>query len=83
MVLEFKDEEDKIYPWYVCPADPAEFPNAQKAIRNNYSELITKMPLDKLPDDVKEGDEFKLDTYIDGVEKSGSFFIGKTGLEDD
>lgn len=46
IVLEFKGEEDKIYPWYVCPVDAAELPNLQKAIRNDYSELITKMPLD-------------------------------------
>ncbi len=54
-----------------------------KTIRNNYSHFVTKEPIDKLPDDVKINDEFKLETYIDGETKEhGAFFVKKTGLAD-
>ncbi len=35
------------------------------------------MPLEKLPDDVETGEEFKLDAYTNGKIKTGSFYVTK------
>jgi len=36
----------------------------QISIRNTYSDVVVKEPLDKLPDDVRVSSEFALETYI-------------------
>jgi hypothetical protein len=36
--------------------------------------LVTSHPLEDMPDDVEEDEEWELSIYIDGVEEKGAFF---------
>jgi len=45
--------------------------------------LVTSHPLEDMPDDVDEDEEWDLTIYIDGAEEKGAFFSEERGLFDD
>jgi len=81
IVLELK-EDDLVWPWSVCPKEAADVSKLQRIIRDTFSEEVTSMPLEEMPDDVKIGDEFELDMWVENKNgklllNEGTFYIGE------
>jgi len=61
-------ELDEIVPYMMCvKAQTAESSKKLlKALRNAYTELVISMPLEQIPDDVEDNEEFEMEAWIDG-----------------
>jgi hypothetical protein len=77
-------EDADLTPYLICvKAETAvEAKKLQKDIRNAYTKLVQSMPLEQLPDDVSDNEEFEMETWIDGEHKEESYFIQKTEIVD-
>lgn len=77
-------EDSDLIPYLICVKGETavEAKKLQKDIRNAYTELVQSMPLEQLPDDVSDNEEFEMETWIDGEHKEESYFIQKTEVVD-
>lgn len=82
-VLEMLEDSDLI-PYMICvkATTAVEAKKLQKDIRNAYTDLVQSMPLEQLPDDVSDNEEFEMESWIDGEHSKQSYFVQKTEIVD-